>query len=67
MNKSANRDKSIKTTEYSPMVDIVGILAKISSENVISNITLPMPIGVPTSIKESSRERSFEDLGRKCL
>jgi len=49
------------------MVEIVGILANTSSEKVIRSILFPMPIGVPTSIKESSNEYSFEDLGRICL
>ena len=67
INRSANNENAIKTTEYIPMVDIVGILANTSSEKVIRSIVLPIPMGVPTSIKESSSECSSEDLGRKCL
>lgn len=49
------------------MVEIVGILANTSSKKVIRSIVLPIPTGVPTSIKETSNECSFEYPGRKCL
>jgi len=57
----------INTTEYIPIADIVEMSANTSSEKVIRSIVLPIPIGVPTSIKESSKECSFEALGRICL
>ena len=42
------------------MVDMVGIFAKISNKKVKSKIVLPIPTGVPTSIKDRSIEYSFD-------
>ena len=67
INRSANRENIIKITEYIPIVDIVGIFAKISNKNVKSNIVLPIPTGVPTSINDRSMEYSSDAFVCKFL
>ena len=60
MKRSANKENTIKTTEYTPIVDMVGIWANISNKKVIRSIVLPIPTGVPTSIKDRSMQSSFD-------
>ena len=60
MKRSANKENMIKTTEYTPIVDMVGIWANISNKKVIRSIVLPIPTGVPTSIKDRSMQSSFD-------
>ncbi len=60
MKRSANKENTIKTTEYIPMVDIVGMFANISNKKVKRSMVLPIPTGVPTSTKERSIAYSFD-------